>query len=358
MPAHKTHRAHRASRAGVTTVALAAEHLARNILPLIPMGSFRASDGRPDDAPAWTLTPAGAQRIKQRIESRAAAGTRMVIDYEHQTLLAKTNGQPAPAAAWVSKVEVIDGALCSIDTDFTERARAHIAAGEYGYVSPVFAYDKSGEVLMLAHASFTNTPALDGMGIAALSSALADFPLDFNSMGALMDELLARLRTLLNLNTAATAEDISAALAKLTAELGDADALVAVAALKSQIATLRTAVPDPARFVPIAVHSATVTELAELRRTALAAQVEDLVAPALADGRLLPAQEAWARGLGASNLAALSEFLSKALPNPALAGTQTGGKKPDGSDAKTLTEAQLAVCARLGVSQEAYLAAL
>ena len=57
-------------------------------------------------------------------------------------------------------------------------------------------------------------------------------------------------------------------------------------------------------------------------------KISKLIDPALADGRLLPAQKAWAEALGKSDLAALSTYLDTAQPIAALASMQTHGKKP------------------------------
>jgi phage I-like protein len=80
-----------------------------------------------------------------------------VIDYEHQTLNAATNGQPAPAAAWFSTLEWRDGdGLYATDVQWTERAAAMVAAGEYRFLSPVFCFDNHGNVKALLHAALTN----------------------------------------------------------------------------------------------------------------------------------------------------------------------------------------------------------
>jgi len=98
--------------------------------------------------------------------------------------------------------------------------------------------------------------------------------------------------------------------------------------LKAQHAELSAKAPDPAKYAPVEVVQAMQTELSALRNAQLAAEVDGLVKPALADGRLLPAQESWARELGLSNLAALQSFLATAQPIAALKGTQTGGHEP------------------------------
>lgn len=95
------------------------------------------------------------------------------------------------------------------------------------------------------------------------------------------------------------------------------------------------------------------TELATLRADVNGREVDGLVTAALTDGRLLPPQEAWARGLGGKDIAALKSYLDIAQPVAALSGTQTGGKKPgDSGDGEQLTESQLAVCKAMGVSED------
>jgi hypothetical protein len=103
-----------------------------------------------------------------------------------------------------------------------------------------------------------------------------------------------------------------------------------VAKLKADNIKLSATPPDPAKFVPVESLQAAMAELAALQKAQLAADIDTLVQAALADGRLLPAQEQWARDLGQANLAALRQFLDTAQPVPALLGTQTGGKPPPG----------------------------
>ena len=79
--------------------------------------------------------------------------------------------------------------------------------------------------------------------------------------------------------------------------------------------------------------------------------------PALASGRLLPAQEAWARDLGKTNLAALTAYIASAQPIAALTATQTQGTPPAGvAAAGALTPEQLAVCSAMGMTAEAFAA--
>lgn len=297
-------------------------------LHLLPAGPFRAVDGRPTDAPHWVLPPERAAALSTRIAARKTA---RVIDYEHQTLHAERNGQPAPAAGWFRRVEWRADGLHALGVEWTARAQAAIAAHEYRYLSPVFTYHPgSGEIVDLLHAALTNTPALDD-----LSAVAARLHLEALSMN---DDLLERLRYMLNLPTLATAEDIAASLQKLIDMLNAAQPAATAEtrlSLPAWIAALQTAAPDPAQYVPVAALTAVQTELTAAQ-TALAAlnaahaqaDLDALIQAGLKDGRLLPPLESWARELGAKDLAALKAYLAQAQPLAALTGMQTAGQTP------------------------------
>ena len=139
-------------------------------IQLFPAGTFAARDGRPGNlrgvnATSWRLTAQDAEAVIAHWQRTA---TPLVVDYEHQTQLAAQNGQPAPAAGWITSLEWEEGRGLFAGVDWTDKARAHIRAGEYRYISPVFAFDRqSGAVLRLICAALTNHPALDGMDAAS-----------------------------------------------------------------------------------------------------------------------------------------------------------------------------------------------
>lgn len=310
------------------------------------------------------------------IAAAAARDVPYVMDYEHQTLNSQTNGQPAPAAAWFKTLEWRDGdGLYAIDVEWTARASEMIDAREYRYLSPVFAYDKAGNVTALLNAGLTNSPALDCLDEVQLaaasvlaasfgSAAVAALSTDNSSEDRNMDELLEQLRWLLNLPVGATADDVKAQLQKLIDSLSGGQGVAAASAnlpelltrQGDQIATLSANQVDPARFVPIAVMTDLRTQLDAANLQLAGKEVTDLVTVALSDGRLLPAQESWARELGKSNVAALKTFLATAQPIAALRTTQTGGVQPNGdkTGAKELDESGLAVCKALGLTPEEF----
>lgn len=320
-------------------------------IQLFPSGAFKARDGRPKEVAAWRIDGAVAARLIAQVAARA---TDVVVDYEHQTLNSAENGLPAPAAGWFHALEWREGAgLFATDVRWTERARAMIDAGEYRYLSPVFSYDpKTGEVLDLHHVGLTNYPALDGMAsLPALAAARFDLAAPGTASAEENPVNREQLIALLGLSSDASEEDIQTALSALKADAGKAEALQAeLAAAKAEHQ------PDPARFVPVAVVEELKKDIAALKSTQVAGEVEQLVQAGLSDGRLLPAQESWARELGQSNLAALKGYLDKTPAIAALKGQQSGGQPPQGN-ALGLSETELQVAALTGLTPEAFAAA-
>ena len=189
-----------------------------------------------------------------------------------------------------------------------------------------------------------------------------------------MNPLLKALLAALGLPETTTEEEATAALTALgplqplqaranlataacTALQLPADATAeAVTAACTSLRKATPATPDPAKYVPIEAVTTLQGQVAALTARQHEADVDALVKPALADGRLLPAMESWARDLGKKDMAALTAFLDKAQPIAALTSTQTGGLPPSGTakgDAQ-LSAAELAVCTAMGLTPEQY----
>ena len=346
-PVHAPESRHvRRPRHAVAIAACTATLTAASEVQLFPAGAFRGVDGRPEGIPHWRIDATAAQRVMALAAGRA---NRFTIDYEHQTLLAEKNGQPAPAAGFFKRLEWREGkGLYATDVEWTARAKAMIEAGEYRYFSPVFRFDTtSGEVLELLMGAITNTAAIDGMDAVAAAAKLfrTEQPEEETRM-TLLQKLIADL----GLPEATTEEQ---AVAACTALKVKADAAA------TDIAAAKAAAPDPARFVPVETMRDLQTQLAAARSEATKREVADLVDPALADGRLLPAQEKWARELGQKDVAALKSYLETAQPIAALKATQTGGKPPAAAQAggTALSADELAVCRAMSLDPKDYAAA-
>jgi phage I-like protein len=308
---------------------------------LLPAGAFRSADGsgRPDDAAHWKIDAAIAARLIARVAARANP---LVVDYEHQTLFCERNGQPAPAAGWFAgaALEWRDGAGLFARVDWTPAAAGRIADGEYRYISPVFEYDRrTGEVLDLRMAALTNNPGLHGMAAVALK-ALNDFPTPEDPE---VNETLKKLLAAIGLADDAGEADALAAVAALKARADTADNL------NTQIAALKAQAPDPAKFVAVETMQHLQTQVAALAARLNEGEVGDVVAAALAAGKLLPAQKGWATDLGKSDLAALKAYVEQTPAIAALTGMQSGGEGGDGRSHQP-TGADLAVMKAMGLT--------
>lgn len=320
---------------------------------LLPAGQFSARDGRPGTGKHWSISDEQGTRIAAELTATAAK-TKFLFDWDHQTLRAEANGQPAPAAGWATQFEWRPGeGLYATDVEWTARAQAAVDAKEYAYISPVITFDSAGNVTGVLMAAICNYPALLGMDALALSGLLNPDPQQEPTMN-----LLAALIALLGLPANATdAEALSAVQAlkatpsampaALTAALGlqagadEAAALAAVATLKGGDATT------------MATMQALQGQVAALQAQLTGNQVEALVADAIAAGKLLPAMKDWALAEGKKNLAVLQGYLAVA-PKLPLSTPQTHGQQLDGDKAAVLDATGEAVLAQMGVSTEAW----
>ncbi|MGO2354643.1 MAG: phage protease [Marinomonas foliarum] len=323
---------------------------------LLPAGYFKAVDGRPFDVASgqWFLDEPTGQLLIADLKSRVNS---VVIDYEHQTLLADQNGQPAPASGWIKDAQWRESGLW-IKPDWTGRARDFIANEEYRYLSAVFPYDKqTGKPISLHSAALVNRPGLDGLNGVALRS-LHIHPTQAypdQQEESLMDRKL--LIKQLGLADDATDEQITVALK---------EAMTAQAALKasqSELAALKATPPatsasvDLSKYVPIEIVTDMQTQLAVLSARVETGGLDKLIDDAKADGRLLPSMEQWARDLGKDNFAALKTFIDKAKPLAALKKLQAGDELPPSkTDVHGLTDDELQAAELTGRTPEQYAA--
>ncbi len=325
-------------------------HVDSDAIQLFPAGEFDALKGSMLGKGPWRTSADIAARV---IARAAARRNDLVIDYEHQTLKAADNGHPAPAAGWVKpgSLEWREGeGIFARLPDWTDKAAAHIDTKEYRFISPVFSYNpKTGEVLDILHVALTNTPAIDGMNeVGALAAAKFELSYQPQSEESTMDELLK----LFGLGPDATESEAVAAASAVLQKNTDLEKQVVDK--DEAIAAAKAATPDTA----VAAMRGMQQELAALKAQVNGNEIEELVTAALTEGKLVPAQEKWARDLGNSDLVALKGYLESAQSIAALTASQTEGKKLDGDGNPNLTDDQLAVCSQMGIDHEAYKKAL
>ena len=169
-----------------------------------------------------------------------------------------------------------------------------------------------------------------------------------------MNEALKLMLAMLGLPETTTEADAVAALNSVQTQLGSAK--LADALTERLVALNAQHTPDPAKYVPVETMQQMQTQLVALTAQVQGFQTENnhaVIAGALADGRLLPAQKAWAESLAATNMAALNQFLGTAQPLAALTQQQTLGKEQPGQLAALSVE-QKAVAEQLGMSHADY----
>jgi len=321
----------------------------------MPAGSFDAPYGAMEGKGPWYIDGTIAARVLTRVASRV---NDMLIDYEHQSLLTEKNGKEAPAAGWASRSKFVwrEGkGLYLTDPGWTAKASQYIAGDEYRYISPVFTYDKNtGEVLDILSIALTNNPALDGMDPVELKAAAKQLT-QTHEETSMNEELRLAILSALGLaaNSDITDEEL---MAKASASLTDLNSQVATLTAAAEkhdeaIAAAKAGDPDPAKYVPVAAVETLKTDIAALTKKVTDNEKDDLIETGLSEGKLLPAQEEWARSL---DVAALSAYLDNASGVAALSGHQSTGKKFDKEGKEELTEQELAVCKATGIEPEDY----
>lgn len=322
---------------------------------LLPAGEFKARDGRPGPGKTWRISDAEGQALAARITETAAL-TPIVIDYEHQTIRAKENGRPAPAAGWILSAEWRPGKGLFAKVDWTPAARQRISDKEYAFISPVIdSDDDTGQVHNVVLAALVNHPALLGM-----EPVLAQLSTQFHQEHSM--NLLAALIAALKLPAEAKETDVVAAVTTLAAQppktavphalatelrlqpgADEAAVLAAVRALKT---------PDTATLQAM---TALQGEIATLRAQLEGDKLTGLVDSAIKANKLLPAQRDWALNFGKKDLAALQGFIDAAPAIPGLNG-QTDGKSHDlgKTGLHALTTEQLSIATQLGLDPAKY----
>lgn len=369
----------------INTIALAPGD-APQWVQLLPVGDFAGRDGagpyRLDD-PQSVITATLA----------AASGADLPIDYDHQILWSRDNGQPAPAAGWIKAYEARpDGVWGRVE--WTPAAAARLRDREYRYLSPVFWFSPDGTVTRIECAALTNTPNLelaavasrlpnhdggemDPKQIAALAAALglpADTPADqlvahakglADQVKAIAPTHAAMARRLGLAEDAApetVGQAVTACLDAMDAtakELGlpgrpiKPEALAAHA--KELLAThgqAETTAPDPTKYVPVEQLRAVNDRLGALEGSLAKDAATKAVDAAMAAGKVVPATKNWALAYASK---APEEFAALMHVAPVI--VKPGREGPAGVTPPAtgeLGEEDLAVCSRLGIAPDEF----
>lgn len=342
---------------------------------LLPVGPFKARDGRPFDVPGghWQLDKTIATTLINRAK---VLGQDILIDYDHQTLNVEKTGKEAPAAGWYNgdEIEWREGEGLFIKPRWTERAAALVAAKEYRFLSAVFPYDAQGRPLELRMTAITNDPGVVGMqALAALSAQLiqpgqpatpARAAHKETPMNELLKKLLAKLGIELTgdptdeqLQKALTEIDSLQASAKKAPELEAALSAekTALAALKAQTTSVQQGGQvDLAQFVPVATYNALVTQVAALTAQVDTTDAATLIKEARTAGKVVAAEEEYLTAYAAQKgVAALKALLEPRPAIAALTASQTAAVTlPEKKGEAVLSAEDKYAADQLGISHE------
>lgn len=321
-------------------------------IQILPFGDpFHGRDGR---GPYRLVDAAHAQAV---IDATAAVqrDTELFIDYDHQSVLAVPKGGTARAAGWIKGLSVeADGIHAEVE--WTAPALAALEAGEYRYVSPHFRFAQAdGRITRLVNVGLTNSPNLDLAAIAAadMDTSTGDAkPMKSiaTALGladdASEEEVLAAIKDMMEKSTAQASALAAAKLPEVRKALGLAenadDAAIATALVEALDAI------DPAQFVPRASYDALAKGIREEAEKSAIAAVDQ----AIADGKVPPAQRAWALNLVKKDEASFHSFLAGAAP---FAAGDIITEKSGDKDAPKLSADEAAIASQLGITEEQFL---
>lgn len=289
---------------------------------LIPAGPVVVGrDGR-----QWLFDEQAQEMVLSLFTAR---NIELPIDWEHATQHLAPNGQAAPAAAWITELEIRSGGLWG-RVNWTPRGGEQVAAKEYRFLSPVFDYEaEGGRIVRLVSAGLTNVPNF-------LLTALNHENPEFNV------KLSPALLALLGLPEAAT----------------EAEVLAAATQLKQAANTEKA--PSLDRFVPRADHDALqlrATNAEQALATRVKAErdssVNAEIDAALKLGKITPATADYHRA-ACQEEGGLERFKAFVAAAPIVGEPSGLDGKPQTVLPTALNAEQKAMCAQLGVDPEQY----
>lgn len=286
-------------------------------LPMIPAGEVIGRDGR-----SWKNTNPDAVV--------AAFDAKLPFDIEHATELRGPKGKEADAAGWILALENRQGEIWA-QVEWTYIGRYKITDKLYLYYSPAFTYDKDGVITSMSSAGLTNKP---NFYVPALNRE---------------EETTMPLAKIL-LDALGLAENAT-----------DQDAVTAINTLKSdrEVALNRASTPDLNKYVPKETYQVAVNR-ADTAEQSLKAirdkEIDALVQGAIDEGKVAPANKEMYVGLCRSGDSGVEQFKAFIGTAPVIADakTVTVPKTPSGSP---LEEHELAMCRKMGVTEEEFRAA-
>ncbi len=308
----------------MNTLALNTELTAAGSAPdwveLIPAGpTVTGRDGR-----RWLFDPLAAELVQSSFVARAIE---LPIDWEHATQHRAPQGSDAPAAGWIKRLELRDGALWA-EVDWTPRAQHQVVNREYRFLSPVFDFDpETGRIARLVSAGLTNKPNF-------LLTALNQEDPEHTHV-----KISAALLALLGLPETATEEQ----------------ALAATTQLKATAQAANSEQPSLERFVPRGDYDAMLNRatnaeqaLAQREKAEHQKAVDAEIDAALKAGKITPATVDYHRA-SCSEQTGLERFRQYVAAAPVVGDPSDLGERKPAHTKTALNAEEQAMCLQMGV---------
>lgn len=240
-------------------------------------------------------------------------GNDIVIDYEHQTV----EGGKAPAAGWIKEFRYTEGVGIEARAEWTEEAKGYIEKGEYRYFSPVFLVRKSDKRVIAVHSvALTNAPKINH-----LNPLLAKLGADFREEGDNMD-FLKKLITKLGLKAEADEDQVVEAVEAVidkNKKLEEAKPKEVEVIAKDVLDALDLTEGD-ASTVVASIHALKQStkggvsreEFDKMKKDLRKRDADEIVAKAMAEGKVTPDQKEWADAYALRDLEGFKTFVAKA----------------------------------------------
>ena len=324
---------------------------------LLPFGELKHPDGD------FKVTANSIQDVVSNFEAKE---NDVVIDYEHQS----HKGVEAPAAGWIKQLlnKGNDGLWAVVE--WTPRAVEYLKNREYRYMSPGILVSKTTkQPRILVSAALTNVPHIDGMEPVVNKSG---DPPEEGKDGAMLKKLLAKLGMSDGTPEAEALEQIDVLVAlkakvaevlgKKPEDLKPDEVGTELLALKDRFASTEvlqalelkadaTLTDVQAKVVALKNPGSYVgrEEFETLQLKLKEKEADDLVAIAMSEGKVAPAQEKWAREYALKDATGFAAFVAKATP---VVPVHRIGKPPEDKGKVTLDDDTLIVAKQFGNTEE------
>lgn len=245
----------------------------------------------------------------------ARRGNDLVIDYEHATI----EGKKAPAAGWITEMRYAEGKGIEAKVNWIEEAAEYIGKGEYRYFSPVFFVRESDKRVVGVHSvALTNAPKTNH-----LTPILAKLGEDFKEEDTGMD-FLKKLIAKLGLKAEATEDQVVEAVETMTAKNTDLEKRLnekpKEVVAKEVLDALELKDGDSASTVVASIHAlkqagkgdVSREEFDRLKIELRERDAKEIVAKAMAEGKVTPDQKDWAKEYAERDLDGFRTFVAKA----------------------------------------------